>query len=114
MTGIRDGESRRCCLTARPISTSPTVSRRRCSMVRTDRLVGLFIVGVCVTGCADSPDASDGVVRPVTAVRGTLRQVAHGIAKRAGVEAPASMIAVAAPDHQAAEAVVSGALIADH
>jgi hypothetical protein len=82
-------------------------------MARTDHLVGLVVVAACVTGCAD--DGSP-VVRPVTdpSVRGTLRQVAHGIAKRAGVESPASMVAVAAADHQAAEAVVSGAVIDDH
>jgi len=83
-------------------------------MVRTDRIVGLFIVAVSVTSCAASEDAGSPVIRPVAEVRGNLRQVAHGIAKRAGIESPASMVAVAAPDHQAAEAVVSGALIDDH
>jgi hypothetical protein len=78
-------------------------------MVRTERLVGLFVVGVCVTSCA-----ADDSTLTNAAVRGNLRQVAHGIARRAGVDAPASMVAVAAPDHQAAAAVVSGALIADH
>jgi hypothetical protein len=77
-------------------------------MARTD-LIGLVIVGACITGCA-----ADDSTLTNPAVRGNLRQVAHGIAKRAGVETPASMVAVAAPDHQAAAAVISGALIADH
>src|SRR3954462_809258 len=101
------------------------VSRRRCSMARTDHLVHLFFVaaaGAAITGCADASDPADGaggpagIVRPVTddTVRANLHQVALGFAKRSGVESPASMIAVGAADHQAVEAIVSGAILDDH
>lgn len=94
-------------------------------MARTDgRLVKLLLVGVVgvgVASCADdSSDRSDsspgGVVRPVTdaTVRANLEETARALAKRAGVESPVSMVAVAAADHQAAEAVVSGAILDDH
>ncbi len=85
-------------------------------MARTDVLVRVVLAGVAVTGCAADPDASGIAARPLTsvAVRGNLRQAAHGIAKRAGVESPTTMLAVAAADHQAAEAALSGAVIDDH
>jgi hypothetical protein len=94
-------------------------------MARTDHLVRLVFVaaaGAATAGCTDAADPSDGsgapagVVRPVSddTVRANLHQVALGLAKRAGVAAPASMIAVGAADHQTVEALVSGAILDDH
>lgn len=100
-------------------------------MARTDsRLVSLLVNVVCASaaGCSGNVsgtsdlgvlDASDpGVLRPVgltdPAVRTNLHQVSLALAKRAEVEFPATMVAVAAADHQAAEAVISGAILDDH
>jgi hypothetical protein len=85
-------------------------------MARTNGLVfALLLAGVAGMGMASCADDS-ATVRPVTdtTVRRNLTSAARSIAQRAGVETPASIVAVAAADHQAAEAVVSGAILADH
>jgi hypothetical protein len=47
-------------------------------------------------------------------VRGKLRALALKASARTGVSSPKTIHAVAASDHQAAEAVLSGATIPDH
>jgi hypothetical protein len=47
-------------------------------------------------------------------VRAKLRELALRASSATGVASPRTMVAVASPDHQAAEAVVSGAIINDH
>jgi hypothetical protein len=43
-----------------------------------------------------------------------LRSIALGVSSIAGVSSPTSMLAVAASDHQAAEYILSGAIVYDH
>jgi hypothetical protein len=82
-----------------------------------------------MSGCASSdrtPDTSSspdaGPADPKAAqaalsdpkVVAELRDLALQASSRAGVPSPKTMVAVAASDHQAAEMVLSGAIISDH
>jgi hypothetical protein len=101
-------------------------------MVRFDRLaLGLFVLGL--VGCGSTPEPSGSSPPPAAstaarvgattfqraqlrdaAVAKEIRDLALNEALRAGVASPRTMRAVAASDHQEAENVVSGAVIADH
>jgi len=63
-----------------------------------------------VSGSASAAQPSLGDPNERTKLRG----IALGIASAAGVSAPKTMHVVAASDHQAAESIVSGAVIHDH
>ena len=98
-------------------------------MVRCDR-VALVLFVAALAACSGAPEPSGSPsstsASPVGAsavlraqlkdpvVVKELRDVALVHALRAGVASPRSIHAVAASDHQNAETVVSGAVIADH
>jgi hypothetical protein len=85
-------------------------------MVRSEYVM---MIAIAVAGCVDtsSPDGATADQRarlrdPI--VRTTLLALGTDHAAAAGAPITATMVAVAASDHQAAETVISGALIADH
>ena len=75
---------------------------------------------------ASAVDANAGSAAPPSAagseqgtlgdpnVRAKLRDLALRASLVAGISSPRTMIAVASPDHQAAEQIISGAIIYDH
>jgi hypothetical protein len=92
--------------------------------------LGLFIFGLVGCGSTPEPTGSTSSSSTTTARTGAtalqraqlrdatvakeIREIALSEALRAGVASPRTMRAVAASDHQEAENVVSGAVIADH
>jgi hypothetical protein len=86
----------------------------------------LFAVALAATtavGCADetepgsdteAPESAKPIGLTRTEIVASLHALALDTSKRWGVEAPATVHAVATADHQAAESVISGAIINDH
>ena len=86
----------------------------------------LFAVALAATtavGCADetepgsdteAPESAKPIGLTRTEIVASLHALALDTSKRWGVETPSMVRAVAAADHQAAESVVSGAIINDH
>jgi len=84
-------------------------------------LVLMSAVTACSSGSTDGTpsQAAPATTQATTglhdaAVIAKLREVSTQLASTAGVDAPPTMHAVAASDHQAAETVISGADINDH
>lgn len=73
---------------------------------------GLSTLVVPDSGPGD-PDAALSALGSPTVIA-TLQSIGLGASSAAGVSAPATMVAVAAADHQAAESILSGAVINDH
>jgi hypothetical protein len=75
-------------------------------------------------GCLDTtaPEKPAAAANPAPASSGlddpnemaTVRSIALQVSSRAGVSSPKTMHAVAAADHQAAESMLSGAIVNDH
>jgi hypothetical protein len=63
--------------------------------------------------CGSSPDAEQGPLDDPT-VRAKLHDVALRASIASGDPSPTTMIAVASPDHQVAEQLVSGDIVNDH
>lgn len=89
-------------------------------MARSELLSALFLVG-CASGPATtSGPAVDGATPALRSqlrdplVVAQLRVLTISVSAHDSVLAPASMVAVAASDHQAAESVISGAVIGEH
>jgi hypothetical protein len=87
-------------------------------MARSERFIvaALFVVG-CASGPSTpvtgaTPELRAQLRDPVIATQ--LRTLTVDVSTMDGVLTPASMRAVAASDHQAAESVISGAVIGDH
>jgi hypothetical protein len=74
------------------------------------RLAALAMLSV-LSACGSSSDSSD---LDDPDVRAKLRELALQSASISGVLSPQTMLAVWSPDHQAAEKVVSGAIVVDH
>jgi hypothetical protein len=74
------------------------------------RLAVLAMASV-LSACGASSDPGD---LDDPAVRAKLRELALQSASIAGVPSRQTMLAVWSPDHQAAEKVVSGSIVADH
>ena len=73
-----------------------------------------FAVFTLAMTCAcASPGAEDGSLGDPN-VRAKLRDLALQASSASGVSSPRTMVAVASPDHQAAEQVVSGDIVNDH
>jgi hypothetical protein len=89
-------------------------------MARSELFAILFLVG-CASGPATSsgppvngatPDQRAQLRDPIVAAQ--LRVLTFGVSAHDGALAPSTMVSVAASDHQAAESVISGAIIGDH
>jgi hypothetical protein len=73
----------------------------------------LFVLAVTYAcGSSNSPGEEAGLGDPN--VRAKLRTLALQASATAGVASPRTMVAVASPDHQAAEQIVSGDIVNDH
>jgi hypothetical protein len=95
-------------------------------MARTEHITASLALALAVTaavGCADEPEPNADLeasesAKPIGLTRTEIASSLHALAldtsKRWGVEAPATVRAVATADHQAAESVISGAIINDH
>jgi hypothetical protein len=95
-------------------------------MARTEHITASLALALAMTsavGCADETDPGSDTeatesVKPIgltrTEIMSSLQALALDTSKRWGVEAPATVRAVATADHQAAESVISGAIINDH
>jgi len=86
-------------------------------MARSERFIvaALFVVGCASpnpTVIGATPELRAQLRDPVIATQ--LRTLTIDVSTKDGVITPASMRAVAASDHQAAESVISGAVIGDH
>jgi hypothetical protein len=84
-------------------------------MARSEAIIFILVLAGCVD--TSSPDGATATERarlrdPI--VRTTLLALGTEHAAAAGAPITATMLAVAASDHQAAETVISGALINDH
>jgi hypothetical protein len=73
-----------------------------------------MLVAAFLASCAEDAAQRLPAALRDPAVTGELHDRALVMATRALVPSPATMQAVAASDHQAAEAVISGAVIGDH
>jgi hypothetical protein len=95
-------------------------------MARTEHIAASLALALAVTtavGCADDTEPGfdpEGLAsaKPIgltrTEIVASLHALALDTSKRWGVEAPATVRAVATADHQASESVISGAIINDH
>lgn len=75
--------------------------------------VAVLITLFMLCACAASPDAEQGPLDDPT-VRAKLHELAMQASVVSGVASPRTMIAVASPDHQLAEQLVSGDIVYDH
>jgi hypothetical protein len=85
-------------------------------MKRCNRCILGAVAATILAGCSASdssvPDDGSGLSDPQVVAE--LRDLALRASSSAGVPSPKTMVAVAASDHQAAEMVLSGAIIPDH
>jgi len=85
-----------------------------------ERWLWILVLSAMSCSRADPPAETSTAIsaRPsglaVAETRSELRARALLLANRAGVATPLRMVAVAAADHQAAEAAISGAVLDDH